>query len=97
MSIIFSSQIGVSTLMTSPSIYFDIVLINDYYYKKLLNESEKFNFEECFLLVKEWEKYSKLRKLKKNFTYLKLYFLRKLFEEKLAFDIYNNKIKVINE
>ena len=41
--------------------------------------------------------YKKNQTLMNDFTYLKLFVLRKLFEEKLAFDIYNNKIKIINE
>ena len=83
--------------MTSPSFYLDILLVNDHYYKKLMLESEKSNFVECFLLIKEWEKYNKNQTLMNDFTYLKIFVLRKLFEEKLAFDIYNNKIKIINE
>jgi hypothetical protein len=71
--------------------------VNYYYYQKILEAAEKCKFEECLMMVWEWEKFGKENNFRLSYTYLKLFILKKVYEEKLSYDIHNNRIKVMNE
>lgn len=93
---IYSHQSGMTALLHAPWWYVDIVLVNGYYYNKIKKEADSFNFNECFSLIQEWEKYCKDTNLKREFTFLKLFILRKLFEEQLSYDLLAGRFKIIN-